>query len=143
MFFQTESLCGSIKSVKHTYQHGIKEPVHSHQVSQLLHIITGVIQVYADSDYWIVPPSRGLWIPAGIPHSLVSVGTVEVRTLFIEPLARADLPNACGIFQVTPLLRELIITASEFPEELARGSREERIQEVILDELRLVHFTHM
>ncbi|KEY56996.1 putative response regulatory protein [Serratia sp. DD3] len=141
MFFQKGSLDDSIKSVKHTYVHGIEEPVHSHQVVQLLHIISGVIRVYTDTNCWVIPPSRGLWIPAGTPHSLIAVGTVEIRTLFIEPLARADLTNVCGIFQVGSLLRELIIAASEFKEEVARGSREERIQELILDELRLLHFT--
>lgn len=142
MFFQKDSLYDSVKSVKHTYQHGIEEPVHSHQVIQLLHIIKGVIRVYINNNCWVIPPSRGLWIPAGTPHSLIAVGTVEIRTLFIEPLARADFNNECGIFQVKPLLRELIIAASEFKDDIDKGGRDERIQELILDELRLLHFAN-
>jgi AraC-like DNA-binding protein len=141
MIYQTDRLKNPIRSIKHSYQHGIKEPVHDHQAIQLLHILTGVIRVYAQDNCWVIPPSRGLLIPAGVPHSLVAVGCVDVRTLFIDPFARADLSNELGIFQVGPLFRELINAASDFPDGLAVGSREERINELILDELRLIHLT--
>ncbi len=38
-------------------------------------------------------------------------GNVAARTLFIDPLARADLPAGCQIVQITPLLRELIVSS--------------------------------
>lgn len=142
MFYQTDRLKKPIQAMKYTYQNGIKEPVHDHRIVQILHILEGVIRVYARDNCWVVPPSQGLLIPAGVPHSLVAVGRVEVRTLFIDPLARADLGNELGIFQVNPLLRELINAASDFSDNLTTGSREERINELILDELRLIHLTN-
>lgn len=141
MFYQTKQLQNSISSIKYVYKHGIEEPEHTHQVIQLLHIIKGVIRVYAQDRCWVIPPSRGLLIPAGVPHSLIAVGDVDVRTIFIDPIARADLKNELGIFQVNPLLRELINTASDFEDKIVAGSREERINELILDELRLLQFT--
>jgi hypothetical protein len=82
-----------------------------------------------------VPPGRGVWLPAGTPHSLRITGNVAARTLFIDPLARADLPATCQIVQITPLLRELIVV-SLLAESYAPGSRDERVYELILDEIR-------
>lgn len=141
MFYQDIEPQNSIRSIKYVYKHGIKEPEHKHQVIQLLHIIKGVIRVYAQNRCWVIPPSRGLLIPAGVSHSLIAVGNVDLSTLYIEPLARADLPNELGIFQVSTLLCELINTASRFDDEITIGSREDRINELILDELRLLHLT--
>lgn len=141
MFYQNILPQNSIHSIKHVYKHGIEEPEHKHRVIQLLHIIKGVIRVYAQNRCWVVPPSHGLLIPADISHSLIAVGNVDLSTLYIEPLARADLPNELGMFQVTPLLCELINTASSFDDKIAIGSREERINELILDELRMLQFT--
>jgi hypothetical protein len=39
---------------------------------------------------------------------------VAARTLFIDPLARADLPATCQIVQISPLLRELILSSLRF-----------------------------
>jgi AraC-like DNA-binding protein len=83
-----------------------------------------------------VPPGRGVWLPAGTPHALRMTGNVAARTLFIDPLARADLPASCQIVQITPLLRELIVSSLALAESLSPGSRDERIYELILDEIR-------
>jgi hypothetical protein len=72
--------------------------------------------------YWVVPPGRGVWLPAGTPHALRVTG-VAARTLFIDPLARADLPSSCQIVQITPLLRELIVASLALAERYARQPR--------------------
>lgn len=46
-------------------------------------------------------------------------GNVAARTLFIDPLARADLPAGCQIVQITPLLRELIVSSLALAERYA------------------------
>ena len=58
------------------------------------------------------------------------------RTLFIDPLARADLPSSCQIVQISPLLRELIVASLALTERYYPGTRDERIYELILDEIR-------
>jgi AraC-like DNA-binding protein len=85
-----------------------------------------------------VPPGRGVWLPAGTPHSLRITGNVAARTLFIDPLARADLPATCQIVQISSLLRELILVSLTLPEAYAPGSRDERVYELILDEIRVM-----
>lgn len=95
----------------HDYAHGDQEDWHQHDCAQLLHILSGVVRVATPVGYWVVPPGRGVWLPAGTPHALRMTGNVAARTLFIDPLARADLPAGCQIVQITPLLRELIVSS--------------------------------
>lgn len=139
MHFVNEHIEQAVKAVAHQYSHNAYEPPHSHTVTQLLHTVSGVINVETEVGHWIVPPGRGLWIPAGMIHSLQTIGVVEVKTLFIEPLARADLPNQCQVYEVTALLRELIIQAVNITSVSLKESRESRIIELILDELRVLN----
>ncbi|NEG94632.1 AraC family transcriptional regulator [Leclercia adecarboxylata] len=120
----------------HDYTHGETEPWHSHTCAQLLHTLSGVVRVETAQGFWIVPPGRGVWLPAGTQHRLLLTGNVAARTLFIDPFARADLPSVCQVVQISTLLRELILASLHLPESYAAGSRAERIYELILDEIR-------
>src|SRR5690606_1843303 len=122
----------------HDYVHGESEPWHQHDCAQLLHTLSGVVRVDTASGCWVVPPGRGVWLPAGTQHSLRITGNVAARTLFIDPLARADLPATCQIVQISSLLRELILASMLLDESYSPGSRDERVYELILDEIRLM-----
>ncbi|WP_158785061.1 cupin domain-containing protein [Pantoea sp. BAV 3049] len=122
----------------HNYQHGESEPAHQHECAQLIHSLTGVVRVITDAGSWIVPPGRGVWMPPGVRHALHITGQVAARTVFIDPLARADLPATCQVVQVSPLLRELIIAALALPEQYQPHTRTERIYELLLDEIRVM-----
>jgi AraC-like DNA-binding protein len=128
----------SIAPLAIDYQHGDSEPAHSHSCSQLIHTLSGVVEVHTTLGTWIVPPGRGVWLPAYVEHSLRFIGGVKARTLFVEPLARADLPAQCQVVQISPLLRELILTSLTVPVDYLPGGRDERIMELLLDELRLL-----
>ena len=123
----------------HDYVHGDSEPWHQHDCAQLLHTLSGVVRVDTASGCWVVPPGRGVWLPAGTQHSLRITGNVAARTLFIDPLARADLPATCQIVQISSLLRELILASLLLDESYSPGSRDERVYELILDEIRLMN----
>lgn len=120
----------------HDYSHGATEPWHHHSCAQLIHTLSGVVRVETEQGSWTVPPSRGVWLPAFTRHRLYITGAVAARTLFIDPLARADLPASCQVVQISALLRELIIHAIDLPVSYAPASRSERIYELILDEIR-------
>ncbi|MBD3702962.1 hypothetical protein IE985_02560 [Klebsiella pneumoniae] len=40
------------------------EDWHQHDCAQLLHILSGVVRVATPVGYWVVPPGRGVWLPA-------------------------------------------------------------------------------
>ncbi|MBE8829504.1 cupin domain-containing protein, partial [Klebsiella quasipneumoniae] len=58
----------------HDYAHGDQEDWHQHDCAQLLHILSGVVRVATPAGYWVVPPGRGVWLPAGTPHALRMTG---------------------------------------------------------------------
>jgi AraC-like DNA-binding protein len=64
---------------------------------------------------WIVPPQRALWMPAGVVHGIEMLDQVSMRTLYLRDDAAATMPASCRVLQVSPLLRELIVRATELP----------------------------
>lgn len=101
------------------------------------------ISTTARSSCTASPASCG-WIPhpaAGWCRPVAASGYLRVRsTPCASPatLPPADLPATCQIVQISPLLRELILTSLTLPESYAPGSRDERVYELILDEIRLM-----
>lgn len=139
MYYQSEQLQQIIISIKYIYKDGVVEPFHHHQVHQFLHLIKGVLRVYAQNRCWVIVPSRGLLIPAGVQHSLMAIGNVDLRALYIQPKGEFVFEDHIGIFQVSPLFSELISTATEFKDLMInKGTREDRISQLILDELCLM-----
>lgn len=110
-------------------------PRHDHPHIQLIHALHGVMVVSTDIGQWIVPPSRGLWMPAGVTHSIRMVGNVKMRTAFIRPDAAPDLLAQCAVLGVSPLLRELILAAIDVPLPYAAESRHGRLMRLLLDEV--------
>ena len=65
------------------YLHGERVELHRHSRAQLIHALSGVVTVGTAEGTWVVPPGRGVWLPAGIEHALRFAGQVRMRTLFI------------------------------------------------------------
>lgn len=110
-------------------------PRHQHPHIQLIHAIRGVMVVSTSLGQWVVPPTRGLWMPAGIEHCIRMVGNVEMRTAFIRPDAATGLATQCAVLGVSPLLRELLVAAIDVPLPYAAESRHGRLMRLLLDEV--------
>ncbi len=117
------------------YPTDYRVPEHSHPTAQLIHAVQGVMVVATGDSRWIVPPTRGLWMPAGMRHRLRMVGEVQVRTLYIRPDPSAQLPAECCVVGVSPLLRELILAAIQVPCPYPDDSRDGRLMRLLLDEV--------
>ena len=111
-------------------------PAHAHIRAQLIHATAGVMRVTADEGLWVVPPERALWVPAGTDHAIAMRGSVQMRTLYIEPGAAPGLPDRCTVVAVGPLLRALILRAIELPVDYDEAGADGRVMAVLLDELR-------
>ena len=118
---------------------GMEVQEHSHECCQLLYAVQGVLEVRARSGRWVVPPTRGVWLCSGVPHSLRMRGAVQVRSLFVDAQAAQGLPVADCVIEVSPLLRELISEVARWPAAPQRGQDETRnrlVVELLLQELR-------
>lgn len=108
---------------------------HSHPRYQLVFGTQGVMTVDTHSDTWVVPPQRAVWVPPNVEHRILTTGLVKFRTLYIREDAAARMPARCQAFAVTPLLRELVLRATELPVEYDEAGAEGRVMQMILDEL--------
>ncbi|HEX7916785.1 helix-turn-helix transcriptional regulator [Rudaea sp.] len=119
------------------YPSGFHDPMHRHVRAQLVYAISGVTILSTQDASYVAPPQRAIWIPPGVEHEVRCRGRVQIRTLYVAADAAPDLPQACQVFEVSNLLRELILAAAEMPVEYALEGREARVMALILDEIRV------
>jgi len=125
---------------------------HHHDCAQIALSATGVVRMTMADGSFSVPPSRALWIPAGVEHAVTVVEDAELLTLYLHQprghvgpqVARAlEAPwRQCRVLEVSPLLRALALELDARPD--ARGlalsadelQREQRLSALLFDELR-------
>src|SRR5437016_4088153 len=56
---------------------------HDHPVHQLAWAPEGVLSATTEQGSWVLPPSRALWVPAGVRHALGSHGSATSRSLYV------------------------------------------------------------
>lgn len=57
---------------------------HQHPRAQLLHAMSGTMQVVSATALFIVPPGTGLWVPAHTEHVTQMPGGLAMRGLFLR-----------------------------------------------------------
>ena len=81
---------------------------HTHDDHQVAWAASGVLTVRTADSAWVLPPTRALWIPAGVRHETLSAGIATMRTLYVRPdLCPISWPE-CTPVTAGPLLAELI-----------------------------------
>ncbi|NTH16764.1 helix-turn-helix transcriptional regulator [Agrobacterium rhizogenes] len=118
-----------------TVTEGWKKELHSHRKAMLIFAMKGLVTCEAEGGLWMVPPQCAIWIPGGVMHSPHIAGDVECYAVFIEPDHLPSMVRSCATVHVTPLLKELILRSVTFPEDYALGGPEDRMVQVLLDEL--------
>jgi AraC-like DNA-binding protein len=98
-----------IRSAATTYGDGSRLHRHDHPWGQLAFCNSGVMRVIGDAAAWLSPPTRAIWLPAGVAHEIVMKGEVATRFLYICPELAAPLPTQPEVLEVAPLLHELIL----------------------------------
>jgi len=133
--FQPETIPRTAVGLAYDYPGGFHIPRHHHSKAQLVYASAGVMTVTTESGSWVVPPERALWIPANITHEIHMSGDVAMRTLYLDADVEARLPAECFVVNVGPLLRELILRTVALEQPYALGGPEERLVQVLVDEL--------
>jgi AraC-like DNA-binding protein/quercetin dioxygenase-like cupin family protein len=81
---------------------------HAHEDHQLAWACAGVLTVLTEGATWVLPPTRALWIPAGLPHETGAWGQATMRSVYVSPgLSQVDwaVPT---VIAASPLLAEVI-----------------------------------
>jgi AraC-like DNA-binding protein len=108
---------------------------HQHARAQLLYAVSGVMTIETAGGSWLVPPDRALWIPAGVPHQIKVAGELQMRTLYVRADASTHLPEKCGVLAVSPLLRELVVRATQLPVLYDEAGPDAAVMALILAEI--------
>ncbi len=111
---------------------------HRHLRAQLVYASAGVMTVTTARGAFVVPPQRGVWMPAGVAHRIDGRTPVAMRTLYVAPGHAPGLPREVCVVQVSPLLRELVLAAVDGGNEYAPDSPQARLMAVILDQIRVL-----
>jgi AraC-like DNA-binding protein len=108
---------------------------HSHPRGQLLYATSGLMRAATETGIWLLPPQRGLWIPAGVVHDQRMLSPTTMRTIYIEPITAAQLGDTCRTIEISPLLRELILALLDEPAGYSANEKNTHIVALILLEL--------
>lgn len=60
-------------------------PLHVHGRHQLALAARGVLVMSAAGRSWVLPRTRALWIPAGVPHSVAVSGRTMMLSTYVDP----------------------------------------------------------
>jgi AraC-like DNA-binding protein/quercetin dioxygenase-like cupin family protein len=106
---------------------GFRFDWHTHVDHQLAWASSGVLTVVTAAATWVLPPTRALWIPAGLPHETLSSGQATMRALYVKPdLCPISWPEPTPV-AARPLLAELIAYLSSEPLDPPRRARAEAV----------------
>ncbi len=100
---------------------------HTHPDHQLAWAASGVLTVRTAAAAWVLPPTRALWIPAGLPHETLSAGTATMRTLYVRPDLCPIEWRDCVPVVASPLLAELIGYLEDATIDTAQRARAEAL----------------
>ncbi|MGI2035125.1 AraC family transcriptional regulator [Rhizobium panacihumi] len=118
------------------YPDGYVAEPHRHRRAQFLYGSSGVVLVSTSDGSWIMPPQRGLWIPAGTEHSVRMLGSVAMCSLYIDEAAFPGGFQRCEVVGVSDLLRSLLMAAPGIALEYNPDGRDGALVNLLLHELR-------
>jgi len=109
---------------------------HAHDDHQLAWARRGVLTVHTDAATWVLPPTRALWIPAGVRHVTQASGVATMQTVYLDPERCGRDWTAPTPVTVGALLAELI---AHLGAAALDGARRARAEAVLIDLLEPLH----
>ena len=80
---------------------------HRHRQHQLVWASQGVVNVDVGDGHWVLPPTRALWVPAGVRHRTGSPAAARVRGIYVNQARSPIRWSEPTLVRVSPLLRAL------------------------------------
>lgn len=113
--------------------------LHTHPWPQLTFSTRGVIRLSTEDGSYIVPPSRALWVPADMAHSITLIEDAELRTIYLHSWLGPGWEK-CEVLEISPLLRALMLALDTTPDGMPpadphAAQRERWIAPLLIDEL--------
>ncbi|MGY6270570.1 AraC family transcriptional regulator [Achromobacter denitrificans] len=110
-------------------------PPHFHRWNQFVYATSGTIVVTLAHSRHIITSEQAIWVPTGTIHTTGSVWGAEFRNLYIADQARCAARIGCAVYQVTPLLRQLIIEFERVDNDRSERDYRSRIAGLLQDQI--------
>jgi AraC-like DNA-binding protein len=82
--------------------------LHTHDLHQLALAARGVLVMGGAGRSWVLPRTRALWIPAGVPHSVAVSGQTRMLSTYVDPDRCPLAWDAPTVVGASGLLGELV-----------------------------------
>ena len=97
-----------LRAKEHFLKADTQVELHTHPWPQLTFSTRGVIRLSTADGSYIVPPSRALWVPAEVAHSVTLIEDAELRTVYLHNWLGPPWER-CEVLDISPLLRALML----------------------------------
>lgn len=110
--------------VHHILTGNIETEMHSHNSAQLIYAEGGIIHIFTENKHWYLPARCYMWIPANIPHYILSYSPkIDLYNFYFKPNeAEDDFYNITNIYSVGHLLREMILFTKNWSGKISKDS---------------------
>ncbi|EIL6545342.1 helix-turn-helix transcriptional regulator [Salmonella enterica] len=124
-------------SFSHEQEHSLRSRMHSHVKGQLNYVKSGTAIVMLKERICPVMPHQLLWIPSGVSHNVILRNHVDFRAIYIDQRHFSSLSKNVEIFNLTPLLEEVVeaMCHSPFHTDWMVGT-EFHLQSLLINKLR-------
>jgi AraC-like DNA-binding protein/quercetin dioxygenase-like cupin family protein len=103
---------------------------HQHENHQLAWTSSGVLTMSTPESTWVLPRSRALWMPAGVPHAVDVAVTARMYSLYFGDDGCPIRWTVPTVVSVSPLLAELIL---HLVDPTVRGAARARAETFVYD----------
>ncbi|MDH6253990.1 AraC-like DNA-binding protein [Chryseobacterium sp. H1D6B] len=109
--------------VYHVLTGNIKTEKHNHGSAQLVYAEGGIVHIFTEFKHWYLPARCFMWIPAGIPHYiLTSSPKVDLYNFYFKKEeGENDFFDEINIYSVSHLLREMILYTKEWDGKITKN----------------------
>ncbi|WCK80156.1 AraC family transcriptional regulator [Agrobacterium fabrum] len=118
------------------YPHGLASGMHRHRKAQLVYAISGMMHVETAEASFLLPPTKALFLPADVEHSIRMEGDVAMREVFMNRNLGEAIALAPRVLTVSPLLRELVLAICQESIDWPVDGRSPHLIALIIDEIR-------
>ncbi|WP_447921711.1 AraC family transcriptional regulator [Achromobacter aegrifaciens] len=132
-----EDIPRSVVVTANDFAAGSTFPVHAHRRGQFAFASRGAISVATSVGRWLVPPQRACWIPAGVAHEMTMSGQVTMLNAFlsVDDACAGKMPEYCGVYGVSALLRQLLEDAVDLPALYDVDGRAGKLMDLLVEEI--------
>jgi AraC-like DNA-binding protein len=123
----------ALHTLQREYPRGTYIETHAHAWPQVLYAVQGVMWVEIGHEALVVPPQRAVWLPPNTPHAIRMMSAVQMRNLYLRPETASPLGQRAEVFEVSPLLRQVIVVMAEEGEQRSEDYREAAHRLIVLE----------